>query len=696
MNRLKIILISFTTIALVGTSLPVGAAELSDSADLTDTEVSETDSIDTDALDVEASIQDSAEEIEPEEDLTDGVTAEDNLDTTVETEDIAVDISAEDTAVFPEEEQIDHEEDFGISTLAATMTSDYKTTWNGTTYYHSPVVAAGKSILPGIDVSQFQGDVNWTKVAASGIQFAMIRLGYTSQYDQSINLDSQFKTNISGAKSAGLKVGVYYRSQARTVSEAIEEANYTIKQLSSYSLDLPVAVDYEYYDGGTVTSTYPDKATKTAILNAFCDTITAAGYRAIMYLNLDILTTDVNESDLNYGLWLARWTTGVPDSSRSYEFWQCSGGGATVDGVSGGVDLDWWYTSSTDIEKINGTWTYTVNGTPDYTYTGLAKNSNGWWYVKDGVVGFDYTGFAENSNGKWYCEDSKVTFSTNGVFKDSTGAIGTKGTWYYVVGSKVQTSYTGVADYKNANGWWYIKNGAVDFTANTVAKNKNGWWYVLGGKVQFGFTGLADYKNANGWWYIKEGKVDFTHSGVNKNKNGWWYISDGKVQFSYNGFASNSNGKWYCEGGKVTFAKNSVIKDATGAIGTKNTWYYVVESKVQTGFTGLANYKNGNGWWYIRNGVVDFTHNGVDKNKNGWWYVTDGKVQFGFTGLADYRNANGWWYIRGGAVDFTANTVAQNKNGWWYVKDGKVDFSFTGSVTVSGVKYTVQGGKVDR
>ncbi len=96
----------------------------------------------------------------------------------------------------------------------------------------------------------------------------------------------------------------------------------------------------------------------------------------------------------------------------------------------------------------------------------------------------------------------------------------------------MQTDYTGVANYSNANGWWYIKEGKVDFSANTVAQNKNGWWYVTGGKVQFGFTGLADYSNANGWWYIKNGKVDFTYNGLASNKNGWWYIAGGQVLFS--------------------------------------------------------------------------------------------------------------------------------------------------------------------
>ncbi len=252
--------------------------------------------------------------------------------------------------------------------------------------------------------------------------------------------------------------------------------------------------------------------------------------------------------------------------------------------------------------------------------TVLKKDADGVWrYYENGKFIEDYTGFATNANGDWYVKNGCVLFDQNSVYKDTSGAIGTKGTWYYVTGSKVQHGFTGLANYKNENGWWYIKNGEVDFSANTVAKNNNGWWYVTGGKVQFGFTGLANYKNSNGWWYIKGGKVDFTHNGVDKNVNGWWYVTGGKVQF---------------------------------------------------GFTGLANYKNSNGWWYIKSGKVDFTHSGVDKNKNGWWYVSGGKVQFGFTGLA--TNANGTWYINDGEVQFGFNGTVTAGGRRYTVRNGKV------------------------
>ncbi len=296
----------------------------------------------------------------------------------------------------------------------------------------------------------------------------------------------------------------------------------------------------------------------------------------------------------------------------------------------------------------------------------VKQDSDGnWYYYVNGKKDTSYTGFATNSNGKWWIESGKVTFKKQGILQDSTGALGSKNDWYYVIESKVQTGFTGLSNFSNENGWWYIKNGKVDFTHNGVDQNNNGWYYVTGGKVQFGFTGLANYSNVNGWWYIKNGKVDFTHNGVDQNKNGWYYITDGKVQFGYTGVANyaNSNGWWYIKDGKVDFNANTVAKN-------KNGWWYVLGGKVQFGFTGLANYSNSNGWWYIKGGKVDFNAHGVYQNKNGWYYVDGGKVNFNFTG------------------------IAENQNGRWYIIKGKVNFSYNGTVTYGGRRYTIRGGKV--
>ncbi len=257
---------------------------------------------------------------------------------------------------------------------------------------------------------------------------------------------------------------------------------------------------------------------------------------------------------------------------------------------------------------------------PPEVKDGLIKDSDGVWRLyKDNVFQKDYTGFAENTNGEWYVERGIVTFTVTDILKDKSGAIGNAGDWYYVIGSKVQKDFTGLSNFKNANGWWYIVKGKVDFTRNGVDKNCNGWWYVTGGKVQFGFTGLANYKNENGWWYIEGGKVNFDHNGVEHNKNGWWYVEKSKVIFA---------------------------------------------------FTGLSNYRNEYGWWYIENGKVNFDHNGVEHNQNGWWYVEKSKVIFSFTGIAS--NANGTWYIANGKVNFGYRGTVTYKGTRYTVRSGKV------------------------
>ena len=263
-----------------------------------------------------------------------------------------------------------------------------------------------------------------------------------------------------------------------------------------------------------------------------------------------------------------------------------------------------------DVKDADGNWYYYKDNKVATDVTTVAKNKNGWYYVKNGKVDFTYTGFASNEKGDWYVKDGCVKFDVNDVIKDTTGAL-SRGNWYYVTGSKV--TYT-----------------------NTVAKNANGWWKITNGKVDFSYTGIA--KNANGWWRIVDGKVDFNCNSVEKNENGWWYIRGGKVDFSYTGIAKNANGWWRIVNGKVDFNCNSVEK-------------------------------NENGWWYIRGGKVDFSYTGVAKNANGWWKIENGKVNFNFNGMA--QNNNGWWYIRGGKVDFSYNGYANIRGVRCKVVNGK-------------------------
>ncbi len=373
----------------------------------------------------------------------------------------------------------------------------------------------------------------------------------------------------------------------------------------------------------------------------------------------------------------------------------------TPSGASGTLSVTITYPADSvlDIEKINGTWTYTVNGKPDYTYTGLAKNSNGWYYIKDGVLDRTYTGFATNENGSWYITEGKLTRKDNSVLQDKKGVLGSTSDYYYVIGSKVQYDFTGLADYSNSSGWWYITNGVVDRSVTTVAKNKNGWYYVKNGKVDKSYTGFAT--NSNGSWYVASGKVTKKVNGVYKDttgaigaKNEWYYILNNKVQYDFTGLAnySNASGWWYITNGVVDRSVTTVAKN-------KNGWYYVKNGKVDKSYTGFAT--NSNGSWYVKSGKVSKTVNGVYKDstgaigaKNEWYYVLKNKVQYDFTGLANYRNSSGWWYITNGKVDRTFTGIATNKNGTYYLKNGKVQQSFSGSVKIDGKTYQIKNGKV--
>ena len=356
------------------------------------------------------------------------------------------------------------------------------------------------------------------------------------------------------------------------------------------------------------------------------------------------------------------------------------------------------------IKASDGNWYYYVNGVIDYSHTGIEKNANGWWRIENGKVNFNYEGVAKNQNGWWYLKGGKVDFSYNGFASNSNG-------WWYIESGKVTFQKTDVikGTVKGIYGWWHVVGSKVTFDT-TVARNSNGWWYISNGMVDFSHNGVE--KNSNGWWRIEEGKVNFNFTGIASNKNGTWYLDGGKVDFSYSGFYKNGTDYLYVENGQITYTKNDVIK---GAVAAQSGWWHVVGSKVIFDTTVA---KNSNGWWYISNGMVDFSHNGVEKNSNGWWRIENGKVNFSFEGFAS--NSNGWWYLEGGKVTFQKNdvikgtvdgengwwhvvgskvtydtTVAKNSNGWWRIENGKVNFNFTGVVSNQNGDWYLSNGKVD-
>ena len=171
----------------------------------------------------------------------------------------------------------------------------------------------------------------------SGISYAIIRCGYRGSSVGAIIEDSKFRANMAGAANAGLKVGVYFFSQAVNEVEAVEEATYVLDTIAGYSLSFPVFLDVES-SGGRGDAISVEQRTKNIV--AFCKTISAYGYSAGIYANVNWLNEKINAGSLtNYHIWLAQYAA-VPTYTRTrYDLWQYSSTGR-VSGISGNVDMN--------------------------------------------------------------------------------------------------------------------------------------------------------------------------------------------------------------------------------------------------------------------------------------------------------------------------------------------------------------------
>ncbi len=192
----------------------------------------------------------------------------------------------------------------------------------------------------GIDVSKWQGNIDWNAVKAAGVQYVIIRVGYRGSTAGALIDDSKFASNIQGAKAAGLGVGVYFVTQAVNDVEAVYEASMVLDRIKGYSLEYPVFLDVEPSNG---RGDKIDKATRTAVCIAFCETIRNAGYTPGIYANKTWFETKMNTSQLSsYKIWVAHYSSVCGYTGR-YDYWQYTDKGR-IAGVSGNVDLDLKYT----------------------------------------------------------------------------------------------------------------------------------------------------------------------------------------------------------------------------------------------------------------------------------------------------------------------------------------------------------------
>ena len=195
----------------------------------------------------------------------------------------------------------------------------------------------------GIDVSHYQGDVDWAAVASSGVEFVIARVGGRGYTEGKIYADTKFHEYADGAARAGLQVGAYFYSQAVSVQEAQEEAYYVLEQLRGHTITGPVVFDWEVV-GKSSARTY---GIETGVLcecaKAFCDIIRAAGYDTMIYITNYAGYVKYDLSELTaYPLWYANYDKAAPEFYYDFAMWQYTDKGS-VPGIKGNVDMDLWF-----------------------------------------------------------------------------------------------------------------------------------------------------------------------------------------------------------------------------------------------------------------------------------------------------------------------------------------------------------------
>lgn len=578
-------------------------------------------------------------------------------------------------------------------------------------------------VIDGIDVSKYQGYIDWNQVKDSGVEFAIIRVGYRGLTSGSLSEDDYYQINIQRALAAGLKVGVYIFSQATTEAEAVEEANYILSRISSYNITLPVVIDYEYgaNNSGRLYNANLSVEQATNICNSFCARVAEAGYTPMVYANKTMLTNHLNASAISdkYKIWLANYTTQT-SYTGDYTFWQYSSSGR-VNGVGGDVDCNFWYRPKSesytniipdgeyiissavdnnmvlnvkDASTVNGgnIALATKNGSDaqkfNVKYMGNGKYAispkcsglmmdvaNGSKDVGANVQQYQDNGYDVQ---RWYIGDAGngyyyVESCWNGLYLYASGGIADAGTniilWNHngQNAQKFKFAKSGMHVGDDGN-WYYYKDGSIDRNYTGMAQNAYGWWYIKNGVLDLTYTGVAS--NEYGYWYMRNGVLDSTYTGMAHDNQTWYYMTNGTVNRNYTGMACNEYGWWYIKNGVLDLTYTGMACNDYG-------WWYMTNGALDWNYTGVAN--NEYGYWYMKNGALDLTYTGMACDARTWYYMTGGALNQNYTGMA--CNDYGWWYVKNGVLDLTYTGMASNDYGWWYMTNGALDMTYTGSAS---------------
>ena len=401
--------------------------------------------------------------------------------------------------------------------------------------YKMPDGTAIEEVLArGIDVSRWQGEIDWAAVANDDVSFVM--LGTRSKGD----VDPYFHANVKNAAAAGLKVGAYIYSLATTVDMAIAEADFVLNLVKDYPISFPIAFDAE--DSATLGALPPDQVSE--IIKAFCERIAKAGYYPILYANDNWLANKIDLSSLDYDVWVARY-----EAKHKYAnpiLWQATSSGS-IKGINGKVDIDFLYKDLSP--KLPGSLWRTI-GEKKYYYQNYSMQKNAW--IHDGTGWFYMNGEGQYSTG-WLTMTGLRYHLDDMSGRMDTGWKLLSGKWhYFATGGFLHTGW--LAD----NGFRYYLE--EDGTMAEGWKKLNDKWYFL--EISSGCL-ISGWKNWNGQWYFLGDDGAMTCGWV-KPDGCWYYLGNDGIMLS--GWLDYQGNKYYLS--------TSSGKMSTGWREVGGVWYY--------------------------------------------------------------------------------------------------------------------------
>ena len=486
-----------------------------------------------------------------------------------------------------------------------------------------------KAICKGIDVSYHNGTIDWKRVKQSEVEYAIIRCGYgTNDKNQD---DKKWEENVKGCIDNNIPYGVYLYSYADTVEKASSEADHAIRLLQGKKLKYPVYYDLE-------EDKLRDKISKQTIADiaqTFCDKLSAKGYTVGIYANKDWFTNYLTDSRFNnWTKWVAQYNT-VCNYKGKYDMWQCSSTGR-VPGISGNVDLNYSYSP---FENSYGGGN-TNNGITTNKYSdGLNEIEGELYYFKNNRIDTSYSGLAQYGNEWYYIENGKVNWNYTGLAQRGIE-------WFYIEKGKLNWNHSGIVEYNNQ--WFYVERGRLNWNYTGLGQSGNDWYYIVGGRVNWGYTGLV--QRGNEWFYIENGKLNWNHSGIVEYNKQWFYVERGRLNWNYTGLGQSGNDWYYIERGRVNWGY-------TGLVQKGNEWFYVKGGKLDWSYTGLV--QKGNEWFFVRNGRLDWGYTGLACNGEYYFYVKNGRLDWNYSGYAQIDGQGEYYEVRNGRLVGGTLTLAK-------------------------------------